>query len=133
MRGDSFFAQENVVDSRRCLAVSSLLTDEDKPTANRCRWNDNFKNLMSRLDSEFSENCMIFSPTPKNKEGQLHWTLLQLVPFNDYEEELSNKEIYKSSAYTTAIRDALNVGGMNTEMVSDPRGAKRRVINSASR
>jgi len=127
MRGDSFFSEVDVVDERRCLAISALLTDSDSDSdrdsdTNKCCWNENFSTLMKRLKDEFGHDCMVYSPCPKKGEGQLHWTLLQLVSFNDYEEEMNgenSRDIYKSENYLTAIQDSLNVGGLDSEMEID--------------
>ena len=44
--------------------------------------------------------------------GQLHWTLMQLVGFANYNEE-KDKEIYNTTSYLDCVQSALMKGGMD--------------------
>lgn len=48
--------------------------------------------------------------------GQLHFTLMQLVGFPDYNDEMQDNSIYASSQYIDCVQDALIVGGMDAEV-----------------
>ena len=48
--------------------------------------------------------------------GQLHFTLMQLVGFPDYNAEVQDGSIYASSEYMDCVQDALIVGGMDAKV-----------------
>lgn len=119
-------------DDRRCLAVSSVI-DESVD----CHWTDAFHDLQKRLREEFSPYGLTFSQHPPPVgAGQLHWTLMQLVGFPDYDSEVllkqsgdaatstacntvtgdggENRSVYLSAEYLDCVQDSLMVGGLDT-------------------
>ena len=102
------------VDDRRCLAISAIL---NSPKMNR--WTPEFYKLQERLKNEFGEYGLTFSEEqPEVGGGQLHWTLMQLVGFPDYEAEIESKQdpVYFSQEYLDCVKDSLMVGGLDSAM-----------------
>eukprot|EP00586_Coscinodiscus_wailesii_P015751 CAMPEP_0172502264 /NCGR_PEP_ID=MMETSP1066-20121228/158302_1 /TAXON_ID=671091 /ORGANISM="Coscinodiscus wailesii, Strain CCMP2513" /LENGTH=423 /DNA_ID=CAMNT_0013277457 /DNA_START=184 /DNA_END=1455 /DNA_ORIENTATION=- len=109
MRSDPFFSlsQSRRDDDRRCLAISSVI-DEGVD----CHWTDAYRRLEKSIKAEFSG--LLFSQKVDGDAGvwgQLHWTLMQLVGFPDY--DVGEEERYRSEEYLDCIRDSLNIGGMD--------------------
>jgi len=116
-------------DDRRCLAVSSVIDDSVD-----CHWTDAFHDLQRRLKDEFSPYGLTFSQHPPPVgAGQLHWTLIQLVGFPDYDTEVllkqsgdaatstastandgTNQSAFLSPEYLDCVQDSLTVGGLDT-------------------
>lgn len=124
MRSDEFFAKpENAAfdsDERRCYAIISII-DETVD----CNWTDAFEDLMFRLKSEFGENNLRYFQKVEHVDGnggilkgQLHWTLMQLVGFADFDKEIRcfSETKYKENTYLDCIQDSLTVGGMHQEI-----------------
>lgn len=123
---DALSARDVSVDDRRCLAISSVIDD-----AVDCRWTDAFHDLQKRLKEEFSAYGLTFSQhPPRVGGGQLHWTLMQLVGFPDYDAEVfsmsepsgggddtttgSTPSVYLTPNYLNCVQDSLTVGGLDT-------------------
>ena len=107
---DALSAPDISADDRRCLAISSIV-DESTET----NWTKAFLELQRRLREEFAPHGLIFSQTPPRVGGgQLHWTLMQLVGFRDYDSEVLRKDsVYLSPEYLDVVQDSLTVGGLD--------------------
>mmetsp|Transcript_48511 Transcript_48511/g.94832 ORF Transcript_48511/g.94832 Transcript_48511/m.94832 type:complete len:532 (+) Transcript_48511:111-1706(+) len=114
------------VDERRCFAISSVIDESVNTT-----WTKEYHKLEERLRDEFGKYGVLFSQTPSfdcndkssnrrdksGSGGQLHWTLMQLVGFNDYDAEVAPEESkFTSDQYVDCIRDSLTVGGLDTSV-----------------
>jgi len=148
--GDSAtYGVSRLDDTRRCLAISCIMDESAE-----CEWTDAYHSLQQRLRDEFDDSKHLrFGQSAtvgninadKNNDssvvaGQLHWTLMQLVGFPDYDAEVlhaSNAGYYTcstsaeeekkqegcycgSSVFTTneyldcVQRSLMEDGGMNT-------------------
>jgi len=137
MRADSYFAKNpaRMDDDRRCLAISCVMNDENLADSSDCLWTDAYRELQGRLKElcpgvSGKNNNMPDNDPEKQKNmrfgqsadvdggicGQLHFTLMQLVGFPDYEVEMQGNSIYTSSQYMDCVQDALIVGGMDAEV-----------------
>jgi hypothetical protein len=102
---------EGDVDDRRCLAISAIVD-----SSVRSSWTGAFRELQRRLKEEVGQYGLIFSQDPPVVGGgQLHWTLMQLVGFPDYDVEVDQPEnsVYLSSEYMDCVQDSLTVGGLD--------------------
>ena len=121
MRSDDFFSNATGLkhDDRRCLAISSVIDENCK-----CEWTAAHRELMSRLRNEFGDIGLHYYQDSKQYSkslatGQLHWTLMQVVGFADYDDEVGSSEansIFLDEAYLDCIQDSLTVGGMHQEI-----------------
>ena len=110
----------NKHDSRRCLAISSII---HKDHCARMDWTPAFLELQGRLSKlpglhfvEDSENFQLGI----NAEcfGQLHWTLMQLVGFNDYSDQVEKpasvgQSPFLQSKYLDIVQSSLFQGGLD--------------------
>lgn len=124
VEGDAAISDKELdKDERRCLAVSSIISEKN---VEYVKWTPAYHELMNLLKSEFAEYGLVFEMSPpKVGGGQLHWTLLQLVGFADYETEVMNKHDkdnqndnkekteYLSEDYVNMVEDSLRVGGLD--------------------
>lgn len=119
------------IDSRRCFAVSAKI---DKEHGAQVEWSPAYKELQSCLEEIPGVRFVHDSDSFEDDEyiGQLHWTLMQLVGFSDYESEFSSfknekmrmpksedknniaKECpFVSEEYLNCVKDALITGGLD--------------------
>lgn len=108
---DALSGPDMSTDDRRCLAISSIVDESTE-----AHWTPAFLELQRRLQDEFAPYGLTFSQSPpKVGGGQLHWTLMQLVGFPDYEAEVLQEDtIYLSPEYLDCVQDSLTVGGLDT-------------------
>ena len=108
---DALSGPDISADDRRCLAISSIIDESTE-----CHWSPAFLELQRRLQGEFAQYGLTFSQDPpKVGGGQLHWTLMQLVGFPDYDAEVLQEDtVYLSSQYLDCVQDSLTVGGLDT-------------------
>mmetsp|Transcript_20893 Transcript_20893/g.59920 ORF Transcript_20893/g.59920 Transcript_20893/m.59920 type:complete len:459 (+) Transcript_20893:68-1444(+) len=108
---DALSGPDISTDDRRCLAVSSVIDESTE-----CHWTPAFRELQRRLQEEFASYGLTFSQhPPKVGGGQLHWTLMQLVGFPDYDAEVLQEDtVYLSPQYLDCVQDSLTVGGLDT-------------------
>lgn len=136
MRSDPYFESNpaRLDDDRRCLAISCVMNDENLAAGGNCVWTDAYWKLQNRLkglcagigDTDISQENdsqpgehMRFGQSVQLEGGicgQLHFTLMQLVGFPDYNAEMRDDSIYASSQYMDCVQDALIVGGMDAEV-----------------
>ena len=108
---DALSGPDMSTDDRRCLAISSIVDESTE-----AHWTPAFLELQRRLQDEFAPYGLTFSQTPpKVGGGQLHWTLMQLVGFPDYDAEVLQEDtVYLSPEYLDCVQDSLTVGGLDT-------------------
>ena len=108
---DALSGPDMSTDDRRCLAISSIVDESTE-----AHWTPAFLELQRRLQDEFAPYGLTFSQIPpKVGGGQLHWTLMQLVGFPDYDAEVLQEDtVYLSPEYLDCVQDSLTVGGLDT-------------------
>lgn len=108
---DALSGPDISADDRRCLAISSIIDESTE-----CHWSPAFLELQRRLQEEFAQYGLTFSQDPpKVGGGQLHWTLMQLVGFPEYDAEVLQEDtVYLSPQYLNTVQDSLTVGGLDT-------------------
>jgi len=115
MREDGFFRDNRARsdDDRRCLAISAIL-DESVDA----QWSPAYKALNQVLQTEFPDDLHFGQrPVPNKVDGQLHWTVMQLVGFNEYDEECSSEETkFQQEEYLDCIQDSLTAGGLDSHL-----------------
>ena len=120
MREDGFFREDRSRDDdeRRCLAISAIIDDSVQ-----AEWSPELLKLQETLQDLFPEDLHFGQRVEPNKvDGQLHWTVMQLVGFADFEQECSstvNEEkssLYSQQEYLDCIQDSLACGGLDTHL-----------------
>lgn len=118
---DDLPEQEPKHDSRRCLAISAIL---HKDHSAQMEWTPAFLELQKRLSNfpglHFVEDSDKYQHD-KNAEcfGQLHWTLMQLVGFNDYNDFVEKPPVaggtspFLASNYLNTVQNSLTEGGLD--------------------
>lgn len=123
MKEDDFFFGEKASrqdDNRRCLAISAII-DESVET----EWTPAFLKLQTTLLQEFPNDLHFGQAViPNQIDGQMHWTLMQLVGFADFEEACGsdngnggggggdNINDFSQRDYLDCIQDSFACGGM---------------------
>ena len=118
------------IDSRRCFAVSAKI---DKKHGAQFEWSPAYKELQRCLQKIPGVRFVHNSDSFEDDEyvGQLHWTLMQLVGFSNYDSEFSSvknkineseskdrgnfeKECpFVTEKYLSCVKDALIAGGID--------------------
>jgi len=132
MRSDQFFLSDpyRKDDDRRCLAISAIIDNSVK-----CEWTESFYELEDELTQL---NALRFGLCPEDMAagsddsydgnsaaGQLHWTLMQLVGFADYDTVNDPKNPNSdctSTEYLNCVQDWLTVGGLDSEITIEYTG-----------
>lgn len=114
MRSDEFFCEKRsrTDDDRRCLAVSAIIDDKV-----HCEWSSSFAALQNELTTDFPNDLHFGQSTSEEIHGQLHWTLIQLVGFADFEAEVQRENSpYAGVEYLDCVEKSLADGGLDAEL-----------------